>query len=71
MLNKPLNLAEKNEWLGEWDMSDDFGGKVLGSLKYDGSDDATLELYIDSRNSEFTVRNYEVLHGMSGKQSLF
>lgn len=70
LLNKPLNLAEKNEWLGEWDMSDDFGGKVLGSLKYDGSDDATLELYIDSRNSEFTVRNYEVLHGMSGKQEI-
>ena len=69
-MNKPLNLAEKNEWLGEWDIPDDFGGKVLGSLKYDGSDDATLELYIDSRNSEFTVRNYEVLHGMSGKQEI-
>lgn len=70
LLNKPLNLADKNEWLGEWDMVDGSGRKVFGSLKYDGFDDAILELYIDSRNSEFTVRNYEVLHGMSGKQEI-
>lgn len=69
-MNKPLNLAEKNEWLGEWSIPDAFEGKVLGSLKHDGSGGITLEVYIDSRNSEFTVRKYEVLHGMSGKQEI-
>ncbi|WP_298594012.1 HEPN domain-containing protein [uncultured Rothia sp.] len=70
LLNKPLNLAEKNEWLGEWSIPDAFEGKVLGSLKHDGSGGITLELYIDSRNSEFVARNYEVIHGTSGVQEI-
>lgn len=70
MLNKPLNLAEKNEWLGEWSIPDAFEGKVLGSLKHDGSGGITLELYIDSRNSEFVARKYEVIHGTSGAQEI-
>lgn len=70
LLNKPLNLAEKNEWLGEWDIPDAFEGKAFGILKYDGSGGVTLELYIDSRNSEFTVRNYENVHGISGAQEI-
>ena len=43
MLNKPLNLAEKNEWMGEWDIPDAFEGKAFGILKYDGSGGVTLE----------------------------
>lgn len=70
MLNKPLILAEKNEWLGEWDIPDAFGGKVFGNLKYDGSGGVTLELYIDSRNSGFVVRNYENVYGISGVQEI-
>lgn len=69
-MNKPLNLAEKNEWLGEWSIPDAFEGKVLGSLKHDGSGGITLEVYIDSRNSGFIVRNYEVIHGTSGVQDI-
>lgn len=70
MLNKPLILAEKNEWLGEWDIPDAFEGKAFGSLKYDGSGGVTLELYIDSRNSEFVGRDYENVYGISGVQEI-
>lgn len=70
LLDKPLILAEKNEWLGEWDIPDAFEGKAFGSLKYDGSGGVTLELYIDSRKSGFVVRNYENVHGISGVQEI-
>lgn len=70
LFNKPLILAEKNEWLGEWDIPDAFEGKAFGSLKYDGSGGVTLELYIDSRNGGFVVRDYENVYGISGVQKI-
>lgn len=70
LLNKPLILAEKNEWMGEWGIPDAFEGKVFGVLKYDGSGGVTLELYIDSLNSGFVGRNYENVHGISGAQEI-
>lgn len=70
LLNKPLILAEENEWLGEWDIPDAFEGKAFGSLKYDGSGGVTLELYIDSRKGGFVVRDYENVYGISGVQEI-